>query len=107
MRSRTLGRKQWPPDMLNPCCVAWNRIKPAWPVPSRRIKLNQTESNHFVTLCNAFGGIILLAVLVVLLTSNERSQSKTSPDTQEMLQRRLAIAETNLQQFLRVGGCFA
>jgi hypothetical protein len=27
------------------------------------------------TMCNAFGGIILLAVLVVLLTSNEKSQS--------------------------------
>jgi hypothetical protein len=54
------------------------------------------------TMCNAFGGIILLAVLVVLLTSNEKSQSKTSSDTQEMLQRRLAIAEANLRQALQL-----
>ena len=54
------------------------------------------------TLCNAFGGIILLAVLVVLLTSKEKSQSATSSDSQEMLQRRLAIAQTNLQQSLQL-----
>ena len=54
------------------------------------------------TLCNAFGGIILLAVLVVLLTSKEKSQSSTSSDSQEMLQRRLAIAQTNLQQSLQL-----
>jgi hypothetical protein len=52
------------------------------------------------TMCNAFGGIILLAVLVVLLTSNERTQSKTSSDTNEMLRRRIAIAESDLQQAL-------
>jgi len=55
------------------------------------------------TLCNAFGGIILLAVLVVLLTSKEKSQSSTTAsDSQEMLQRRLAIAQTNLQQSLQL-----
>jgi hypothetical protein len=54
------------------------------------------------TLCNAFGGIILLAVLVVLLTSKEKSQSATSSDSQEMLQRRLALAQTNLQQSLQL-----
>jgi hypothetical protein len=54
------------------------------------------------TLCNAFGGIILLAVLVVLLTSKEKSQSATSSDTQEMLQRRVAIAQANLQQALQL-----
>ncbi len=54
------------------------------------------------TMCDAFGGIILLAVLVVLLTSNERSQSTTSSDTQEMLQRRVAIAQANLQQSLQL-----
>jgi hypothetical protein len=54
------------------------------------------------TLCNAFGGIILLAVLVVLLTSKEKSQSATSSDTQEMLQRRVAIAQANLQQSLQL-----
>jgi len=54
------------------------------------------------TLCNAFGGIILLAVLVVLLTSKEKSQSTSSADSQEMLQRRLALAETNLQQAIQL-----
>jgi F0F1-type ATP synthase membrane subunit b/b' len=54
------------------------------------------------TLCNAFGGIILLAVLVVLLTSKEKSQSPSAGDSQEMLQRRLAIAQTNLQQALQL-----
>lgn len=54
------------------------------------------------TLCNAFGGIILLAVLVVLLTSKEKSPSSTKPESQEMIQRRLAIAQTNLQQSLQL-----
>ncbi len=54
------------------------------------------------TLCNAFGGIILLAVLVVLLTSKERSQNTTASDSQEMLQRRLALARTNLQESLQL-----
>jgi hypothetical protein len=50
------------------------------------------------TLCNAFGGIILLAVLVVLLTSKEKTQSSKVADSQEMLQRRLVIAQTDLQK---------
>lgn len=50
------------------------------------------------TLCNAFGGIILLAVLVVLLTSKEKTQSSKAADSQEMLQRRLSIAQTDLQK---------
>jgi hypothetical protein len=50
------------------------------------------------TLCNAFGGIILLAVLVVLLTSKEKTQSSKAADSQEMLQHRLAIAQTDLQK---------
>ena len=54
------------------------------------------------TLCNAFGGIILLAVLVVLLTSKEKTQPTASSDSQEMLQRRLALAQTNLQQSLQL-----
>jgi hypothetical protein len=54
------------------------------------------------TLCNAFGGIILLAVLVVLLTSKEKSQSATKSDSQEMLQRRLALAQNNLQESLQL-----
>ena len=50
------------------------------------------------TMCNAFGGIILLAVLVTLLTSKERDNAGTASDTQEMLQRRLAMAQANLRQ---------
>src|SRR5262249_33176383 len=53
------------------------------------------------TMCNAFGGIILLAVLVVLLTSKEKTQSATAADSRE-LQRRVALAETNLQQSLQL-----
>jgi hypothetical protein len=54
------------------------------------------------TLCNAFGGIILLAVLVVLLTSKEKNQSVAASDSDEMLQRRLALAQTNLQASLQL-----
>jgi hypothetical protein len=54
------------------------------------------------TMCNAFGGIILLAVLVVLLTSKEKIQSATAADSTEMLQRRVALAQTNLQQSLQL-----
>jgi hypothetical protein len=54
------------------------------------------------TMSNAFGGIILLAVLVVLLTSKEEIQSATISDTQEMLLRRLAIAQANLQPSLQL-----
>lgn len=54
------------------------------------------------TLCNAFGGIILLAVLVVLLTSREKTQSQTPSDSRELLQRRLALARTNLQGSLNL-----
>ncbi len=51
------------------------------------------------TMCNAFGGIILLAVLVTLLTNTQRkSRAETPTDSKEMLQRRVALARTNLQQ---------
>lgn len=53
------------------------------------------------TMCNAFGGIILLAVLVVLLTSKEKTQSAAG-DSTEMMQRRVALAQTNLQQSLQL-----
>jgi len=53
------------------------------------------------TMCNAFGGIILLAVLVVLLTSREKTRRATAADSTE-LQRRIALAETNLQQSLQL-----
>jgi len=54
------------------------------------------------TMCNAFGGIILLAVLVVLLTSREKIQNAAKPDSNEMLRRRLALAQTNLQHSLQL-----
>jgi hypothetical protein len=55
------------------------------------------------TMCNAFGGIILLAVLVVLLTSKEKIQrANANADSTQMLQRRLALAQTNLQQSLQL-----
>jgi hypothetical protein len=54
------------------------------------------------TLCNTFGGIILLAVLVVILTNTQKTQSASSSDSQEMLQRRLTLALTNLQQSLQL-----
>jgi hypothetical protein len=54
------------------------------------------------TMCNAFGGIILLAVLVVLLTSNEKSQSTNASETIEMLERRTEVAEDNLQKALEL-----
>jgi RNA polymerase-binding transcription factor DksA len=54
------------------------------------------------TLCNTFGGIILLAVLVVILTNREKLQSAGVSDSPEMLQRRLALALTNLQQSLQL-----
>ncbi|HXT10170.1 MAG TPA: hypothetical protein VN873_01300 [Candidatus Angelobacter sp.] len=53
------------------------------------------------TMCNAFGGIILLAVLVVLLTNREKIQNAVADSTQT-LQRRLALAQTNLQQSLQL-----
>ena len=54
------------------------------------------------TMCNAFGGIILLTVLVVLLTSKEKNQTAVSADSQDMMQRRLALAQTNLEQSLHL-----
>lgn len=55
------------------------------------------------TMCNTFGGIILLAVLVTLLTSKERHGSAaTASDSREMLERRLALAQANLQQALQL-----
>lgn len=54
------------------------------------------------TMCNAFGGIILLAVLVTLLTSQERNTAGTASDAQEMLQRRLAMAKGNLKESLQL-----
>jgi hypothetical protein len=50
------------------------------------------------TLCNAFGGIILLAVLVVLLTNKERSLDSNPSESSELLQRRLKLAQNDLQK---------
>lgn len=52
------------------------------------------------TLCNAFGGIILLAVLVVLLTSKEKAESAKASVSQEMVERRLTLAQKGLEQAL-------
>jgi hypothetical protein len=55
------------------------------------------------TMCDAFGGIILLAVLVVLLTNEEKIQkAATHDDSTEMMQRRAALAQTNLQKSLQL-----
>lgn len=54
------------------------------------------------TMCNAFGGIILLAVLVVLLTNQEKASKGAASDRQEMLERRLGLAWTNLEQSMRL-----
>ncbi|HEX4265989.1 MAG TPA: hypothetical protein VH597_16765 [Verrucomicrobiae bacterium] len=53
------------------------------------------------TMCNAFGGIILLAVLVVLLTSKAKTQNADA-DSTRLLERRVALAQTNLQQSLQL-----
>jgi hypothetical protein len=67
----------------------------------RRKRPNDSLDMLLDTMCNTFGGIILLAVLVTLLTSRERHGSAaTASDSQEMLQRRLALAQYNLQQAL-------
>jgi hypothetical protein len=50
------------------------------------------------TMCNAFGGIILLAVLVALLARQEAVGDGNSPDSAEMLSRRISQAELTLQQ---------
>src|SRR5665213_627557 len=54
------------------------------------------------TMCDAFGGIILLAVLVVLLTNEEKIQNAKPSDSTQMMQRRVALAQTNLQQSLQL-----
>jgi len=65
----------------------------------RRQRPNDSLDMLLDTMCNTFGGIILLAVLVTLLTSRERQASSVNAsDSQEMLQRRLAMAQANLQQ---------
>ena len=55
------------------------------------------------TMCNTFGGIILLAVLVTLLTSREEKEKPaTTSGTQEMIHRRLVTAQFNLQQSIEL-----
>ena len=69
-----------------------------------RRSVQQTDSLEMLldTMCNTFGGIILLAGLVTRLTSRERHGSAaTASDTQEMLQRRLAMAQADLQEALQ------
>jgi hypothetical protein len=53
------------------------------------------------TMCNAFGGIILLAVLVTLLTSKEKNAGGSPPEVNAgLVERQLQLAETNLQHAL-------
>lgn len=53
------------------------------------------------TMCNLFGGIVLLAVLVTLLAKQEkRAEIDGSSDSREMLQRRIARVEAE-QDILR------
>lgn len=68
----------------------------------RRKKPNDSLYMLLDTMCNAFGGIILLAVMVVLLTNKEKNQRASSSNSQEMLQRRLVLAQTNLDESLRL-----
>lgn len=69
----------------------------------RRQRPNDSLDMLLDTMCNTFGGIILLAVLVTLLTSRERHGSAaTATDTQEMLQRRVEMAQADLQQALQL-----
>ena len=68
----------------------------------RRKKPNDSLYMLLDTMCNAFGGIILLAVMVVLLTNKEKGQRESSSDSQEMLLRRIALAQTNLNESLRL-----
>src|SRR5579871_6882881 len=77
--------------------ASWNGLASA-DMNLRRRKPHDSLYMLLDTMCNAFGGIILLAVLVVLLTSREKSQSATKGDSLERLQRRVALAQTNLQQ---------
>jgi hypothetical protein len=55
------------------------------------------------TICDTFGGILLLAVLVTLLTSreNENHAGATSENV-DFVKRQLEIAETNLRQALNL-----
>ena len=69
----------------------------------RRKRPNDSLDMLLDTMCNTFGGIILLAVLVTLLTSRERhGNAATASDTQEMLQRRVAMAQADLRHAIEL-----
>ena len=68
----------------------------AGPVLSR---LNKDSLDLLLdTMCNAFGGIILMAVLVALLARQQSGGIGNSPDSAEMLSRRISQAELTLKQ---------
>ncbi len=49
------------------------------------------------TMCNAFGGIILMAVLLALLSQRQpQNTAAAATDSAEILLRRIKVAETNL-----------
>jgi len=65
----------------------------------RRQKPADSPDMLLDTMCNAFGGIILLAVLVTRLTRQERhSMPASASEAREITERRLALARTNLEQ---------
>ncbi len=49
------------------------------------------------TMCNTFGGIIMLAVLVTLLSKQERS-GRATVDSEEMMRRRISEGELTLKE---------
>lgn len=49
------------------------------------------------TMCNTFGGIIMLAVLVTLLSKQERN-GRATVDSEEMMRRRISEAELTLKE---------
>lgn len=64
----------------------------------RRQKAKDSLDLLLDTMCNAFGGIILLAVLVALLARQQAGGVGNSPDSAEMLSRRIAQAELTLKE---------
>jgi len=71
----------------------------------RHQRLSDSLDMLLDTMCNTFGGIILLAVLVTLLSSRERTTSPVrESQSVEEIQRRLQIAETALRKSLVLAG---
>jgi hypothetical protein len=69
-------------------------------------KLGKTASDSLDllldTVCNMFGVILLIAILVTLLSQTAREAPGVDASTAEMLQRRIATAESDLADALRL-----